>query len=119
MLKEITIGNQKRPIYFGFNALYQFCEEINIQYGELMTSGVLSDLSNQIKLMRVGLVEGSRKSGGEKFAPTMVQMFDWIDETPEAIEASFEIFAEQMQGVADKRNAKVEKKLTSKGEKES
>tara|TARA_Y100000361_G_C11134700_1_gene331149 strand:+ start:212 stop:556 length:345 start_codon:yes stop_codon:yes gene_type:complete len=95
-LKKIAIGDELRPLHYGFAALSQWCEISGLGLNDLTNIGNNISLKNAISLVYVGLKHGARKSKIE-FNYSMDDVADWIDtEGMDLFNEVMEIFSEQM-----------------------
>lgn len=91
----IELSGKNYPIYFGFNALRKYCALTGTSLNKLMSLGQDMTLDDALKLVLVGIEEGSRKSD-QDFTLTIDELGDMLDTDMSGLTRALEIFGEQM-----------------------
>jgi hypothetical protein len=77
--RYIQFAGEKRPVYFGFNAIWRIEQETDIPFSKIQDLFQDIKLDTLIMLLHVSLEEGARKEG-QKFELTKEQVVDGLDE---------------------------------------
>jgi len=109
---NIEIGGEKRPVYFGFRALAVLAQSVKIQYHQITSTEFLSDLSNQVLLIKVGLEEGARRNAESSSIEIEINtIYDWLDDRPQALDEILGVFTEDVLTIQAKKTGQDPKKL--------
>tara|TARA_R110000765_G_C18818136_1_gene595481 strand:+ start:481 stop:831 length:351 start_codon:yes stop_codon:yes gene_type:complete len=91
----IEMAGKKYPIFFGFNGLRKYCGITGTSLNQLMNLGQDMTLDEALKLVLVGIEEGSRKAEQE-FNLSIDELGDMLDSDMTGLTRALEIFGEQM-----------------------
>lgn len=87
----ITIGENKYPIKYGFNALRLFTQEANLELKDLETLGESIKLDHAIILIWAGLKDGARAEK-QPFDLEIADVADLMDDDPTLLTQCMELF---------------------------
>jgi len=115
MLRQIEIGGFLRPIHFGLWALKTIAQELGIDQSKILGGLFVTEIEQQIAILRIGLQEGEKKYMREYriVAPLQtLQLTDedvaaWLDDRPAALDEGVSLYFEQAYG--EKLEAVLEK----------
>jgi len=115
MLRQIEIGGVLRPIHFGLWALKTIAQELGIDQSKILGGLFVTEIEQQIAILRIGLQEGEKKHMREYgiVAPLQtLQLTDedvasWLDDRPAALDEGVSLYFEQAYG--EKLEAVLEK----------
>lgn len=107
MVNFIQAGGKERPIFFGFSAMRQFCEEqkwtlqqLN-KFLESMENSM--DLDKVLRLIYIAFKDAARKQK-EPFEFSFEEVVDWLDERDGLFnEAVTKLYRAQAQADAKKK----------------
>jgi hypothetical protein len=122
MLKTILIGDEKRPIHFGYGAkrrLDTIIQKLTIDLSSAHPSMGVALMQNraavgailvgntefQIQLLKVGLEEGRRIATGLRVVEEIDEttICAWLDVDPRPLDEALELYAEQTTIIAAKK----------------
>lgn len=103
----IEMAGKKYPIFFGFNGLRKYCGLTGTSLNQLMNLGQDMTLDEALKLVLVGIEEGSRKAD-QDFNLSIDELGDMLDSDMGGLTRALEIFGEQMgQNIEQPKGKKV------------
>ena len=104
--KTIAIGQQVRPIHFGFTALAEWCDLTGSKLNDLSSLGKNLSLTAAIQLVYCGLKHGARVNNQE-IDFTWEKVGDWIDdEGMDVFNQAMEIFTESLAKITPEKKKK-------------
>jgi hypothetical protein len=133
MLKQINIGQENRPIHFGYaakrrlDAIIQkiainLCDDhptmgMNIVQNTAAMGAILTNSTEfQIQLLKVGLEEGHKIATGQKTVTDISEdtICAWLDADPRSIDEALVLYAEQSTIIAAKKAGEDPEKFKAK-----
>tara|TARA_E500000305_G_scaffold108358_1_gene110580 strand:- start:2785 stop:3129 length:345 start_codon:yes stop_codon:yes gene_type:complete len=95
-IEKIPIGQELRPLHFGFAALADWCEISGNTLNDLSSLGDKMGLKDTQQLLYCGLKHGARREK-EEFKHTLEDVGDWIDEEGfDVLNKALEVFSKSM-----------------------
>lgn len=80
----VQVGDDSKPVRFGFNALADFCDAAGLSLADLQALDLTAlGLRELLALYWAGFKDGARKEG-EPFAESIEDVGDWMDEIEDA-----------------------------------
>ncbi len=108
-LNKLAIGNEMRPVHFGFATLAEWCDMSNMTLNDIGKMGNDMALSTAISMVFCALKHGARKAKVE-FNHTTDDVADWLDEDQEALVRTMDLFTKSMSKSHEAKKAKGAKK---------
>jgi hypothetical protein len=78
--RHITFAGKSRPVYFGFNAIWQVEKDLGIPLAKVGEALQEASLEIIAQFLLISLKEGARKEGVEFDGMTITEVFDGIDD---------------------------------------
>jgi hypothetical protein len=93
MTKHVKIAGKEYAVKYGFAALMEFTDMLNISMNELESIGNNMSLTNAVSLIWCGLKHGAR-SEKKEFGMAIEDVADLLDDDMKAMEKVLAVFAE-------------------------
>lgn len=102
MVKYVKIGNEERPVKYGFAALIEFTEANGLTMADLDNLGDNMSLKDAVFLVYIGLKHGARVEK-KPFQKSIEDIADWLDENSGAMEEVLSVFGDSFGGAAEEK----------------